>query len=459
MRASLKTNSKLKRQPPAPGLYGYTHETLTDRSQIHLRVEHDGRGLLLINAIRAIHLNPTATLMAWLILEGYPDAEIVAHLRKQFRVSAKTAKSDIANVRVQIDQLIQPDGACPIHDLELDLLPPFSETPSAPYRMDLALTYRCNADCPHCYNARPRDYPEMSTDQWYRIIDLMWKIGVPHICFTGGESTLREDLSSLISHADSKGQITGLLTNGIRLSDRSYVEDLVTAGLDHVQITIESHLAEEHDRMVGTPGAWEKTVQGIRNVLDCGLYVMTNTTLLTSNTPDIANTIDFLADLGVPTVGCNALIYSGRGKIVGTGIPEADLAPSLEIVRAQTQRHGQRLVWYTPTQYCHFDPVQMELGIKGCSAARYNMCIEPNGSVIPCQSFYKTLGNVLQDPWDSIWNHDLSLWLRERRYVPEECLDCPMLNECGGGCPLALTHQPQQVPTNKIPIPDNLSET
>ena len=86
------------------------------------------------------------------------------------------------------------------------------------------------------------------------------------------------------------------------------------------------------------------------------------------------------------------------------------------------------------------------------------MCIEPDGAVIPCQSFYKTLGNILQDPWDSIWNHDLSLWLRERRYVPEECLDCLMLNECGGGCPLTLTHQPQQAPTNKIPIPNNMSE-
>ena len=442
-----------------PGIYGYTHIIPGGHARIHLRVEKYGRGLLLINANRAVHLNPTATLMAWLVLEGRSEAEAVAYLRNRYQVASKTARSDFAEVRDQIEQLIKPDGACPIHELELDLLPPFSETPSAPYRMDLALTYRCNANCPHCYNLRPRNYPEMTTDQWRRVIDQLWEIGIPHICFTGGEPTLREDLGELISHAEAKGQITGLLTNGIRLSDRSYVENLLDAGLDHVQITIESHLPEEHDRMVGISGAWDRTVQGIRNVLQYGLYVMTNTTLLAGNTPYIGDTIDFLADLGVPTVGCNALIYSGRGRTVGTGIPEDDLAPVLEIVRARTNQHGQRLIWYTPTQYCHFDPVQMQLGVKGCSAARYNMCVEPDGAVIPCQSYYEPVGNILLDSWESIWNHDLSLWLRERRYVPKECNACPMLKECGGGCPLTLKHQPQPTPMNHVPVPETLAET
>ena len=459
MRLRSPSNRKSIGDDFTPGLYGYTHIVPGEQSRIHLRIEKDGRGLLLINANRAVHLNPTASLMAWLILEDRPEAEAVAILRNRYRVASKTARADFAEVRDQIEQLIKPDGPCPIHELELDLLPPFSETPSAPYRMDLALTYRCNANCPHCYNLRPRNYPEMTTDQWRRAIDKLWEIGIPHICFTGGESTLREDLGDLISHAEAKGQITGLLTNGIRLSDHSYVESLTSAGLDHVQVTIESHLPEEHDRMVGTPGAWERTVQGIRNVLQHGFYVMTNTTLLASNTPDIGDTIDFLADLGVPTVGFNALIYSGRGRTVGTGILEADLAPVLEIVRARSNQHGQRLIWYTPTQYCHFDPVQMQLGVKGCSAARYNMCVEPDGAVIPCQSYYEPVGNILQDPWESIWNHDLSLWLRERRYVPKECDACPMLNECGGGCPLTLQHQPQQAPINHISMPETISES
>jgi radical SAM protein with 4Fe4S-binding SPASM domain len=190
--------------------------------------------------------------------------------------------------------------------------------------------------------------------------------------------------------------------------------------------------------MVSAKGAWEQTVSGIRNVLASKLFVMTNTTLLTCNSQTLSQTLDFIADLGVPTIGLNALIYSGRGKNVGTGLPESALPPLLEIARQKTQAHGQKLIWYTPTQYCNFDPVLLDLGVKGCTAARYNMCIEPDGSVLPCQSYYHSLGNFLADPWESIWNHPLALHLRHREYIPESCTGCGLLPECGGGCPLVM---------------------
>jgi radical SAM protein with 4Fe4S-binding SPASM domain len=440
----LKLSRPKKQSPslfPDPGLYSYVRAQEGERTHLHLRVEDSGDGLLLINANRAIHLNPTATTMVWMLLEGKNKNEILSHITKHFKVSKKDAKQDLMTIEGQLEELILPDGLCPINDLDLDVLPPFSQTPFAPYRMDLAITYRCNNNCSHCYNARSRSYPELETQDWILILNQLWEIGIPHICFTGGEATLREDLPELIHHASELGQITGLLTNGRRLCDPEYVELLKEAGLDHVQITLESHLADVHDDMVQSRGAFRQTVQGIKNVLAAGLYVMTNTTLLRSNAKDFEDTLEFLSEIGVPTVGCNALIYAGAGETVGTGLPEKDLEGLLIKTREITDRNHQRLIWYTPTQYCHFDPVQFELGVKACTAALYNMCIEPNGDVIPCQSFYQSVGNIIQDPWDTIWNHDLSLWLRERKYIPETCKDCAVLQECGGGCPLTLLQQ------------------
>jgi radical SAM protein with 4Fe4S-binding SPASM domain len=114
------------------------------------------------------------------------------------------------------------------------------------------------------------------------------------------------------------------------------------------------------------------------------------------------------------------------------------LAPILERVREAAGRHGLRLIWYTPTQYCALSPLQLELGVKACTAALYNMCVEPDGAVIPCQSYYEPLGYILRDPWEAIWNHDLARALRERRYAPEKCRECPEFPICGGGCPLYL---------------------
>jgi radical SAM protein with 4Fe4S-binding SPASM domain len=429
---------------PTPGLYHYRREWPGEKTRLHLRLDADGHGTLLVNASRVYHLNPTAAYMTYLSLEGTPQSEAVRAITRRYAVPADQAANDYARINSQLDQLIRPDGACPIHDLNLETTLPFSDRPSAPYRMDLALTYRCNNDCAHCYNARPRAYPELESSAWLRIIDRLWELGIPHVVFTGGEPTLREDLPELIAHAEANGQITGLNTNGRRLRDRAYLQRLIDAGLDHVQITLESHDEHIHDFMVGRRGAWKQTVEGIHNALDTHLYVMTNTTLLRHNSPFLAETLDFLAELGVPTIGLNALIYSGKGASVGSGLPERDLPPLLDLARSKTEARGQRLIWYTPTEYCHFDPMQLDLGVKGCTAALYNMCVEPDGAVIPCQSYYQPMGNLLHDPWEAIWNHDLAISLRERRNLPEKCNDCLLLAECGGGCPLARQVQSPQ---------------
>lgn len=426
-------------------IFQYTREAVGERSRIHLRMEPEGNGTLIVNANRVVHLNPTATFMAKLILENVPSKKAIRQLTRRYAAPRAQIEKDYAQISEQINELIRPDGACPIHELDLPTLQPFSIAPSAPYRMDLALTYRCNNDCAHCYNARERSYPELDTQAWKHILNKLWEIGIPHVVFTGGEPTLRDDLPELIAHAQSLGQITGLNTNGRRLSDAQFVSRLVDAGLDHVQITLESHLEKIHDRMVLKSGAWKQTVRGIENALNSPLYVMTNTTLLKENSPFLGETLEFLAALGVPTIGLNALIYSGRGLTVGSGLKESELAPLLEIAKEITQKHQQRLIWYTPTQYCHLDPVQLDLGIKGCTAARYNMCIEPDGGVLPCQSYYHPLGNILLDEWKSIWMHDLAQALRNRAFISSQCQDCALLSECGGGCPLYKPSNTQEL--------------
>ena len=423
---------------PKSGIFHFDFQENGERSRVHLRIDPDASGLLIVNASKIVHLNPTAAVMAYLILQNTTREKAIQILTKTFDVSSNQALNDYTHTADLLRELIKPDGACPIHDLNLEYIHPFSSKPSAPYRMDLAITYRCNNDCSHCYNARSRDYPELTIKNWFHILDLLWEIGIPHVVFTGGEPTLRDDLPELIAHAEHNGQITGINTNGRRLSDRNYVDSLVNAGLDHVQITLESHNPDIHDAMVNARGAWKQTVAGIQNALETSLYVMTNTTMLSNNSPFLKQTLEFLASIGVPTIGLNALIYSGKGLSVDTGIAESDLPSLLRIAREIISKHNQRLIWYTPTQYCNFDPMQLELGVKGCTAAMYNMCIEPNGDVIPCQSYYQTLGNILTSPWTSIWNHDLSINLRWRKDIPEKCLVCPLVSECGGGCPLVM---------------------
>ena len=438
-----------------PGTYEYKRNVGEYKNRIHLRLEKDGYSVLLINANQLYYFNPSASLMAFLILEGLDDHIIIKRLQSTFNVKKNQALADLSEFKSDFNRIISPvDDPCPICDLNLETFAPFSKHPSAPYRMDLALTYRCNNHCVHCYNESGRAKNELDIGQWKQVLDHVWDIGIPHVVFTGGEPTLIDFLPDLIGHAEKIGMITGLNTNGRKLSDPSFVEALVSAGLDHVQITLESHSAVIHDRITAAPGSWEQTTAGITNALNSRLYVMTNTTLLRSNSAHLADTLQFLSALGVPTVGLNGLIYSGRGTSVDESISEDDLPALLEIAKTHVEHSDQRLIWYTPTMYCHFNPIDNNLGVKGCTAALYNMCIEPDASVLPCQSYYHSLGNFLNDPWDSIWNHELARSIRDRAYAPKACHFCDLFDTCGAGCPLHLQNNPDMrpKPINALPF-------
>ena len=66
--------------------------------------------------------------------------------------------------------------------------------------------------------------------------------------------TAADDLPELVRHADQLGMVTGINTNGSRLGDRSLLESLVQAGLDHVRSRL-MHDPSIHEAMVQRQGA------------------------------------------------------------------------------------------------------------------------------------------------------------------------------------------------------------
>jgi radical SAM protein with 4Fe4S-binding SPASM domain len=98
---------------------------------------------------------------------------------------------------------------------------------------------------------------------------------------------------------------------------------------------------------------------------------------------------------------------------------------------------GMKFQWYSPTCYNQgTNPVELGLGIKTCSAAAHNMTIQPDGTVLPCQSWPDAVGNILKDDWATIWQHPTCVKLRKHLFTQEECRGCEYETSCGGGCPL-----------------------
>jgi radical SAM protein with 4Fe4S-binding SPASM domain len=410
---------------------------------LQLRVQPDGRGVMVINANTVLHLNETATAYTYYFMQGLPESEVLKQIRRMYRVKATKAKTDYQQLAYKVSTLAHTEKICPITFLEVEKEEPFSYHYTAPLRMDLALTFRCPNNCIHCYAGGPHETTELNTSQWKKVIDHLGEIGVFIVTFTGGEPTLREDLPELLQYAQNNGMVTGLITNGRKLKDQKYVQTLEQAGLDFVQVTLESHKPQIHDLMTSVKGSWKESVVGIKNAVRSQIYVTTNTTLSKYNAADFLRTIDYVKELGVAAFGCNSLIYSGKANAVSQefALSVEELIPLLTKIREKAQQLNLKFLWYTPTQYCRLDPVQLGLGVKSCTAAMINMCVGPNGDVYPCQSYFERLGNILFDKWERIWNHPLAVKIRSRGYVELKCKDCPQLQVCGGGCPLELQNK------------------
>ncbi|MGD6934986.1 MAG: radical SAM/SPASM domain-containing protein [Candidatus Bathyarchaeia archaeon] len=429
------------KKPKIPsGRYAYRGNDKYKGMSLQLRVEHDSRGVMVINANTVLHLNQTATAFAYYFMQGLTEHEVLGKIQKMYKVKQETAKTDYEKIINTISTLAKTEKIDPITFLEIEREEPFSYQYSAPLRMDAALTFRCQNDCIHCYAGGPHETPELSTEQWRQVIDKLSEIGVFIVTFTGGEPTLREDLPELLRYAQQKGIVTGLISNGRKLKDASYVKVLEDSGLDFVQVTLESDKPEIHDAMTKVAGSWAETVAGIKNAAKSLIYVSTNSTLSKQNANGFLSMVDFIKGLGVDAFGCNSLIYSGKGDSVSDqfALSADELKDLLPKVHEKAHEVGLKFLWYTPTQYCVFNPLQLGLGIKSCTAAMINACVGPNGDVYPCQSYFESLGNILTEPWEKIWHHPLAEKLRKREYVEPKCKECPTLQECGGGCPLEL---------------------
>lgn len=421
-----------------PGTYRYDGKGDLARHRFHLRVDSQRKGVLMVDASKLLFLNGTAIDLVRCILEGMDEASAVRYMRGIYKGIKKVkVVEDMGSTRRKLLAFVEGDMSVVQH-VDPDTPSFGADDLPSPYRMDLALTYRCQNECGHCYN-EDRKVKELPKEKWEVVVDKLWTIGIPHIVFTGGEPTLVPFLRDLIVRSETNGQITGLITNGRKLGEEGFLRDLVDVGLDHVQITVLSHRESVHDQLAGQEGAWKETVEGLKVTLAEALYVSTNTTIMSENLDDIEDTFRFLVALGVKNVAFNGIIRSGKGKDA-SAVTYDQLETLLLRLAGMADAEGVNLVWYTPTPYCELNPLQYGLGVKQCTACSINMAIEPDGSVLPCQSYYEPLGNILTDRWPFIWDADLCRSIRSRSYIAERCTGCELLDVCGGGCPLSLEH-------------------
>jgi MoaA/NifB/PqqE/SkfB family radical SAM enzyme len=215
-----------------------------------------------------------------------------------------------------------------------------------------------------------------------QILSTAWDANIPHVTFTGGEPTLREDLPDLIQYAESLGQVTGILTHGKQLADPEYLERLDESGLDHMLIAFAPD----------DPAA----KQGLERALETEIFVAVHLTLDPTSTSQTIDTLEELSQMGVKAVSLAAIEKSDQS------------VNALEQAREKAAALGLDLIWDLPAPYSDTNPIAIELENVHQGAGRAWLYVEPDGDVLPTQGVNQVLGNILRDPWDQIWDKAVS---------------------------------------------------
>jgi radical SAM protein with 4Fe4S-binding SPASM domain len=316
-----------------------------------------------------------------------------------------------------------------------------------PVLSEIALTYRCSLSCDFCYagcgvGALPEAWSEdrvMSDDEVCRVLEIIERDArCPSVSFTGGEPTLRPGLPRLVSHAKRLGLKVNLISNGQHLGER-LTNELAGAGLDSAQLSLEGPTAEIHDAQVQRPGAFARLWEAVERLQARGVRVHTNTTLTRRNLPHAAAVVDLVADRGLPRLTMNLVIPCGTaGTDPNTGVPYSEIGDHVLRLRDRAEERGVELVWYSPLPLCLFNTVAHGLGNRGCAAADGLLHVSPAGDVLPCSSFShgESLGNVLQEPFEAIWQSRAARFFRAKEMMPPGCRGCPEAPVCQGACVL-----------------------
>ena len=284
-----------------------------------------------------------------------------------------------------------------------------------PLHVQMELTHRCNLTCSHCY-LRGTDWnrEELSLDEIRRVLVQLREAQSLFLSLTGGEPTLRQDLSDILGAARDLDFVTSLLTNGT-LIDAGLARRVSDARVHQVHISVLG-LEPEHDRIAGHKGAFQEAILGMDRLRAHGVNVVAKLVLTRDSIRDLEPLQELVArhaDTSVVSVDLVPTLQNDP--------PPADLQPAPADLRSlPVSEREEDFAPAAPQDHHHL-----------CSAARSLVAISPSGEVFPCMMLRESMGNLKEQPFDEIWDCPGMRELADlKREDLHDCRGCDLVRYC-----------------------------
>jgi len=313
------------------------------------------------------------------------------------------------------------------------------------------LTERCNLRCRHCYQSGA--VSEMSCEEICRAVDNVrsafesWVTEYdmemsPSFHFTGGEPFLRQDLFAILDYVRKCGFSTSLMSNGT-LIDGDMARRIREAGVSDVQISLDG-LEPTHESLRGK-GSFQRTLEGIRNLVSQGVEANINLTVSRINMGQTGELVRLAEELGVSAIAFSRLVPTGRGK----GLSSETLTRE-EVAHFYGELQGFKD--NSKVMVISRDPLsaiadmegeipQTEMPIGGCAAGVFGITVTADGTIMPCRRMDLPVGNIKEVSFRELWVESPVLGsLRRREDYHGGCESCRYWAVCRGCRAIALAY-------------------
>jgi len=275
----------------------------------------------------------------------------------------------------------------------------------------------------------------LSTADWCRVFSEAESLGVMQLHLTGGEPLARSDLEQLIAHAKTLNLYTNLITSGIPLREDRFAA-LVRAGIDHVQVSLQSTHEDVANEIAGFKG-YQQKLDVLKWVKKFELPLTINVVLHRANIDEIEAFIALAEHANADR------LELANTQYLNWALTNRDLLlpteNQLEHAAAVAAKHKQRLrgtidVVFVKPDYFTSTP-------KACMDgwARRFIHVLPDGRVVPCHAATSiaslAFDNVHNASLAHVWEHSEALnAFRGTAWMPEPCRSCDRRDIDFGGC-------------------------
>ncbi|MBU1102910.1 radical SAM protein [Patescibacteria group bacterium] len=159
-------------------------------------------------------------------------------------------------------------------------------------KADIKTGFLCNNNCRFCVQGdEKKKYGNRSTPEIKKILKEAAR-DCQTIVFTGGEPTIRGDIVELIKYAKGlKFKTIQIQSNGRMFASRDFCQKIIKADANEFALALHGHIPQLHDYLTGSPGSFQQTCLGIKNLKSLGQPILMNTVVVKSNyrhLPEIA---------------------------------------------------------------------------------------------------------------------------------------------------------------------------